>query len=64
MNLLDDIRADGRSEDGGQGVSSTRGLTLGRGDGDRWSGRHCCRQVRYVVLVDVEVEVRVLRLRD
>jgi hypothetical protein len=26
-------------------VSSTRGLALGRGDGDSWSGRHCCRQV-------------------
>lgn len=56
MNLLDNIGTDGRREDGRKRVSRARGLTLGRGDGDCRSGRHCCRQGDGVVVV-VEFEV-------
>jgi hypothetical protein len=44
VNLLDDIRTDGRSEDSRQGQSSPAGLAISRGDSDGRAGRHCCRR--------------------
>jgi hypothetical protein len=45
LDILDDIRADGGTEDGRQGLGSPGGLTLSRGDGDGRAGGHCCRSM-------------------
>lgn len=50
LDVLDDIRADGGTEDVGQGLGSPRGLTLSRGDGDGRAGGHCCRSMSMVRL--------------
>lgn len=48
MNILDDIRADWRSEDARERVSRTAGRAIGGQDRDCWSGSHFvvgCRDV-------------------
>ena len=45
--VLDNVRTDGGSEDGRQGLGGPGGLTLSRGDRDGRAGGHCCRRCRW-----------------
>ncbi len=40
VNVLDDIRANWRFDDGREGMSQAGGLAIGRHDGHGWMGHH------------------------
>lgn len=50
VGVLDNVRADGRREDGGEGLGGPGGLALSRSDRNGRTRRHCCRSMSMVRL--------------
>lgn len=50
FGVLDNVRTDGRRENGGQGLGGPGGLALSCGDRDGRTRRHCCRSMSMVRL--------------